>query len=286
MTAMNTKFFKKTIICGLIISFSGLSLTGISQSIKLEYKYPADKNLKYVTNTKIVEDMDVNGQSMMVNVARSLGCEIKGAGKVGQNVKVEVKIDSLYQNVESPQGNYGGSIKDVKGKSFNIIISPAGKLVDNSGGSKIVYKVEGGAETNIGQEFLNFFPSLPVKSIKPGDSWTTSDTINNQAAASKLWMPRETIYKFEGIEKSDGVDCARISATMTGTRKMITQSQGMEIHISGPFTGTETLLFAIKDGYFKKISISTNLNGKMEMPEQGMSFPVKMSIDAVSETGK
>jgi hypothetical protein len=283
---MKPKLFKQTILTGIIISFLGMSLTGISQGIKLEYKYSTDKNLKYVTKTTIVEDMDVNGQSMMVNVARYLGCEIKGAGKLGQNVKLEVKIDSLFQSIESPQGNTGGNIADVKGKTFNIVISPAGKIVDNSEGSKIVYTVEGGSETNIGQEFLNYFPSLPVKSIKPGDTWTTSDTINNQTAANKLWMPLESNYKFEGLEKIDGIDCAKITATLTGTRKMVTQSQGMEIHTTGPFTGTETILFAVKDGFFRKLTITTKMDGKIEMPDQGMSFPVKMTIDATSETVK
>jgi hypothetical protein len=283
---MKPKLFKQTILTGIIISFLGMSLTGISQGIKLEYKYSTDKNLKYVTKTTIVEDMDVNGQSMMVNVVRYLGCEIKGAGKLGQNVKLEVKIDSLFQSIESPQGNTGGNIADVKGKTFNIVISPAGKIVDNSEGSKIVYTVEGGSETNIGQEFLNYFPSLPVKSIKPGDTWTTSDTINNQTAANKLWMPLESNYKFEGLEKIDGIDCAKITATLTGTRKMVTQSQGMEIHTTGPFTGTETILFAVKDGFFRKLTITTKMDGKIEMPDQGMSFPVKMTIDATSETVK
>jgi hypothetical protein len=283
---MKTLALKKTIIAGLIILLSGVAMNGYSQSVKLEYKYPADKNIKYVTKTKIVEDMDVNGQSMMVNVARYLGCEIKGAGKIGQNVKVEIKIDSLFQNVESPQGNTGGNISEVKGKTFNMVISPSGKLVDNSDGNKIVYTVEGGTETSIGQEFLSYFPALPVNSVKPGDTWTTNDTIDTKTPANKLWMPLESNYKYEGIEKVDGVDCAKITATLTGTRKMVTQSQGMEIHTSGPFTGTETFLFAVKDGYFKKLTITTRMDGKIEMPDQGMSFPVVMNIDATSETAR
>jgi hypothetical protein len=283
---MKPHLVKKAVIAGLIISLSAVSFRGYSQGVKLEYKYPADKSIKYVAKTKIIEDMDVNGQSMMVNVVRYLGCEIKGAGKVAQDIKVVVKIDSLFQNVESPQGTNGGSINEVKAKTFNIVISPSGKLVDNSDGSKIVYTTEGGTETNIGQEFLNFFPSLPSKIVKPGDTWTTSDTIENKTPANKLWMPLESDFKFEGIENIDGVDCAKITATLSGTRKMVTQSQGMEIHTTGPFTGTQTLLFAVKEGYFKKLTISTKMDGKIEMPDQGMSFPVVMNIEATSEAVK
>ena len=64
----------------MTIVFSGMLLNGYSQSFKLEYKYPAVRAIKYVTNTKIVTE----------------------------NVKLEIKIDSLSLNVESPQGAAGG----------------------------------------------------------------------------------------------------------------------------------------------------------------------------------
>ena len=54
----------------------------------------------------------------------------KAARKTGDNLNLEITIDSMAQNVESPQGTAGGPIVDVKGKSFNMVISPAGKTVD------------------------------------------------------------------------------------------------------------------------------------------------------------
>ena len=70
--------------------------------------------------------MDVNGQSMLVNVAISMGCELRLSKNWQKTIKIEVKIDSMgLQSVESPQGTAGGSINDVKGKVFNIVISPA-----------------------------------------------------------------------------------------------------------------------------------------------------------------
>lgn len=283
---MKTRLPKMFVVTLLSILLSVISIKAYSQSVKLEYKYSPDRSIKYISSTKIVQDMDVNGQSMLVNIARYMGCEIRGAGKAGQNVKVDVKIDSLFQNVESPQGSTGGTINEVKGKTFSIVISPTGKLIDNTDGSKIVYNVEGSGETNIGQEFLNYFPELPVTGVKPGDTWTTRDTINNTTATNKLWMPLESTYKFEGMEKVDGADCAKITATLTGSRKMVTHSQGMEIHMTGPFTGIQTLLFNVKDGYFEKVTISTKMNGNIEIPDQGMSFTVVMNVDATTERGK
>lgn len=281
----------------LILILSGIFSLGYSQKksetspvksgVKLEYNYPTGKSLKYVSDTKIVEDMDINGQSMLVNVAMYMGCVVTSSGKVGENLKLEIKIDTLTQNVESPQGSTGGSINDVKGKVFNMIITPAGKTMDLSEASNIVYTVEGSGETNLAQAFLNYFPALPKEGVKPGDTWVTNDTIDNKEKSNTVWMPVESTNKFEGIENIDGIDCAKITATLTGTRKMTNQSQGMgEIHTSGPFTGTQILLFAVKEGYLVKETVTTKMTGNIEIPDQNMSFTVVMDVTSTNEVVK
>ena len=283
---MKTQLFKNLLLTGVLIILSGLLICGYSQSVKLEYKYPVGRAIKYVTDIKIVQDMDVNGQSMLVNIGRYMGCEVKAAGNVAKNVKLEIKIDTMEQNVESPQGTAGGTIAEVKGKSFNIVITPAGKVVDLSEASKIVYTIEGSGESSLSTEFLNYFPALPDKEIKPGDTWVSIDTLDSKTVNNTIWMPVESTFKFEGVENIDGVDCAKLTATLSGSRKMTTKSQGMEIHTSGPFTGTETLVFAIKEGYYVKESVSTKMTGNIEIPDQNMSFPVVMTVNSDNEIAK
>jgi hypothetical protein len=164
-----------------------------------------------------------------------------------------------------------------------MIISPSGKIIDLSGASKVVYTVEGSGESNMNQSFLNYFPSLPKNSVQPGETWTSNDTIDSKSQANSVFMPLEAAYKFEGIEKINGSDCAKITATLTGTRKMTTQSQGMEIHTSGPFTGTQTLYFAVNEGYFVKQTVVSKMTGNIEIPDQNMSFPVVMTITSTNE---
>jgi hypothetical protein len=293
---MKNLHVKNLVSKGLILFLSGIYSLGYSQkksndplpngSVKLEYNYPAGKTFKYVTDSKIVQDMDVNGQSMLVNIAVYLGCEVKSAGKQAENLNLEIKIDSMAQSIESPQGSTGGTINDVKAKVFNMIISPSGKIVDLSGASKIVYTVEGSGESNLEQGFLNFFPALPKTTVKTGDTWVSDDTIQTKTEHMSLLMPMHSEYKFEGIEKIAGIDCAKISATVSGTRKMTAQSQGMEIHTSGPFTGTQTIFFAINEGYFIKESVVSKMTGNIEIPDQNMSFPVVMTITSTNEIVK
>jgi hypothetical protein len=254
--------------------------------VMLKYNYPEGKTFKYATDTKIIEDMDVNGSSMLVNISMSMGCEIKATGKQAENLKLEVKVDSMAQNVESPQGTVGGPINDLKGKVFNMIISPTGKAVDVSEASKITYTIEGGGENSLSQTFSSYFPSLPAGEVKPGDTWASNDTIDSKSPSNTLWMPVESKFKFDGMENVNGVDCARISATQSGTRKMTTQSQGMDIHVSGPYTGTQILFFAVKEGYLVKESVTSKMTGNIEIADQGMSFPVVMTINSGKEITK
>ena len=67
---------------------------------------------------------------------------------------------------------------------------------------------------------------------------------------------------------------------------MTTQSQGMEIRTSGPFTGTRVLLFAVKEGYLVKESVTTKMTGNIEIPDQNMTFPVVMDITSVNQIVK
>jgi hypothetical protein len=289
---MKTINFKNLALAFSILMLAGISSAGYSQKkpetapvkggIKIVYNYPEGKTFKYVSDSKIVQDMDVNGQSMLVNVAMYMGCEVKAAGKTGENLRLEIKIDSMKQEVESPQGTAGGPINDVKGKVFNMVISPSGKIVDLTEAAKIVYTMEGSGESNLTQAFLNYFPSLPSNEVKTGDTWVSNDTINNKSQTNSMYMPIEANYKFEGIENIDGIDCAKITASLSGTRKMTTQSQGMEIKTSGPYTGTQVMFIALKEGYLLKESVTTKMTGTIDIPDQNMSFPVVMTVTATN----
>jgi hypothetical protein len=293
---MKNSNFKDLAITLIILVFFGISSSGYSQSktkkpsdntaVKLEYNYPEGKTFKYVTDSKIVQDMDVNGQSMLVNVSMYMGCKVKAAGKLSGNLVLEITIDSMAQNIESPQGSAGGPIMDISGKAFNMVISPAGKTIDLTEASKIVYTVEGSGENTLTQAFLNYFPALPKNGVNPGDTWVTSDTIDSKTSTNTMWMPVESNFKFEGIENVDGIDCAKITAVLSGSRKMITQAQGMEIHTSGPYTGTQILYFAVKDGYLVKDTITTKMKGTIEIPDQNLSFPVVMNVTATNQIVK
>ncbi len=288
-----TKFFSfkavfaSAVTLALLIIAPGLNQDCYAQSpegtIKMVYNYPSDVPLKYRAEGKIVQDMDINGQSMLVNISTYTGCSINSAGTNNGNLVLEIKIDSMAQNIDSPQGVYGGPFTEVTGKSFKITIAPDGKTIDLSGAAEIPITIPGSGDSDASQTFSDFFPVLPDNPVSVGDTWVTHDTSSIKNETTSRWMPVESECKFEGYEDLDGIKCAKITASMKGTMKITNQSQGMEVTSSGTLTGERTLYFAVDKGYYIKEVVKSQMNGTVEITDQGMSFPVVMDINTTNE---
>ena len=253
----------------------------------LTYHFPSDKAVKYLNVSKIVQNMDINGQSMMVNVSSVVGCSIKSTGTMDKNLKLEVRIDTMAQFIESPQGSAGGVNNEVRGKVFTMALSPAGKEVDISEAKKIIINIEGSGQSDAGQSFTDFFPDIPSGSVNPGYTWSVTDTVDSKSASMSMAMIIKSDNKLEGFENVNGFNCARISSVLAGTRDMITQSQGMDIKTTGSFTGNSLLFFAVSEGYFIKQTTTTKMTGTIEIATpENMTFPLIMETTSVNELKK
>lgn len=287
---MKSKFTKCLIYAGLFVIFSGICTVLLSQNtsgkIKLVYNYPADKTISYLSNSTMAQIMEIQGQTMQTDIIAAFGCSMKSAGSQDKNLKLEIRIDTLGQTVNSPMGGSGGSIQGIQGKICNIIISPEGKVVDISEAASIVYNVEGSGESNMTQNISELFPLLPSNPVALGDAWNLTDSISTKSSTMTMKVVDNTINKLEGIEKINGIECARISSEHSGLWTMAVQSQGMDIYIKGPFTGTSECLFAIKEGYLVKNSASTKMTGTLDITSQGMSMPIVINLKSVNEVKK
>jgi hypothetical protein len=285
---MKNQFVKSLFYAGLIVMFSGICSNVLCQNtagaVKIAYNYPADKAIRYLGTNVMTLIMDIQGQSMQVDENSAFGCFVKSAGKQENNLKIEIKVDTLGQTTNSPMGGSGGAIQDIKGKTFNIIISPEGKMVDISGAAAFIITREGSGESNMSQTFSDFFPVLPSKAVATGDTWNSTDSLTTISTAMTMTTIDNTINKLEGFETVNGIECAKISSQHSGKISMKIQSQGNDLSIKGPFTGTSEFLFAVKEGYFIKMTSSTKVNGIQEMTSpQAMTFPIVMDVKSVNE---
>jgi len=269
----------------IILMFFISPVRAIAQenSLKLTYSYPADTPVKYVTIGKIVQDMNVEGQSIVVNVQSILGATVKSTGAADNNLKLVVTIDTIAQTIETPGGINGGAIKEVTGSFFTMTLSPQGVETDMSAAENLKITAPDGTVTTAAQSFQEFFPDVPEEAIAPGHKWTGTDTIYSKTSAVSIVMIVKAENKFEGFELLNDINCAKITFTLSGTRLMKTRTQDMDLNISGPFTGTGVLYFSPEKGYFLKQEISTTMKGQIEVVEQNVSFPVTLTMNSTTE---
>ena len=87
-------------------------------------------------------------------------------------------------------------------------------------------------------------------SLSPGETWRSTDTADLVTPAMSMRTITNSGSKYEGNEKVNGIECARITSDLEGTQTMSTEAQGMGVFTSGSFEGKSTLFFAIREGYF------------------------------------
>jgi hypothetical protein len=260
------------------ILFMALGFNAFSQkSVDFSYRYPLNP-VSYLHKQNIHEILDIQGQSMDVYVTGLTGCNVKSAGSKNNLVNLAVTIDTLAQVVDSPQGVMGGGIGEVKGKTFNITIRNNGKVADISGAVATTFVVQGQGQSNLSGTFTDFFPVLPEGKVNVGYSWTSVDTVNVESGMNSQVTIMNSDNKFEGFEDVEGMSCAKISSTTSGTSNMKNESQGMSMQTSGNFTGTSTTWFSPEKGYFVKFNSTTKMTGNVNMPNEGYSFPVVLDI--------
>jgi hypothetical protein len=150
-----------------------------------------------------------------------------------------------------------------------MVLSSLGSEVDVSGAESITYEFM--TETrNVASGFRSFFPDLPGKAIEVGDSWPSSNVINESTAAGNVRMDLQYINTLNGFETVDGMKCARITSKITGK----ISGSGFDWVLEGTYKGTDVWNFAPKEGiYVQSTSDSVSEMTISVSGEQAMTIP-------------
>jgi hypothetical protein len=274
------------VISSTSFTYNSRSISGPKDPVRFVYSFNVGKPVTYFSSTVVIQAMDINGQTVNVQVNNDLAYTVKFEGKAGDNLKLLITIDSLTTKTESMQGSTGGKIKDVGGKSFNLILSPSGKIIDASEAEKIEYSADGTQKSSMLQFFSHNFPEVPEKQVSIGDTWIKNDTLRAKTSTSITTQIVTSTNKFDGIEKINGVDCAKITSSITGNMQATVQNNGMDIFMNGPLQGNVTIFFALTEGYLVKQDVSSKVNGNIEITgAQNMTFPMVMETNSKVVTG-
>jgi len=242
-------------------------------SVVLEYKMPTGRVLTYQDKSEGSEVTEVMGQSMDTQTTNTSTVTFKAKGLKDKNFLVAVTVDDMAATVaSSAQGDMSPDMSSVKGKSFDMVFSPLGSEIDVAGAEAITYEFATGTR-NLAAGFKMFFPDLPGKPVKIGDTWNSSDGVEEKMGEVTLRIDVKSVHTLEGFETVDGMECARISTQVSGTVTGAGSQQGMDLNLTGTTKGKNVWYFAVKDGIYVKSASDSTTEMSIEVPAAGMTIP-------------
>jgi hypothetical protein len=175
---------------------------------------------------------------------------------------------------------------NLKGKQFTMSIKPDGKVVSYGQASDITYTAGSSGDSDLTSAFGGLLPSFSKKEANPGDIWAISDTTETKSRTLQTTTITTGTSTFIGFVTLSNRRCAQITNTIKGTRSMKMNSQGMDLVVNIPFTGTETVWFDSADGVLVKYESNTKGDGQVEISSMGMTIPVSMIATSVLDLKK
>jgi hypothetical protein len=265
------------VMAGLILAGAAIPKTGAAgnaeESVVLEYKMPAGQVLRYLSKDEMTQVSEAMGQKFETLATTTGTYSFQPKGRKEQNFLLAVSIDDMAMSITGTQGDLSPDLKSVKGKSFDMVLSPLGAEVDVSGAEPISYETLTGPR-NVAMTFKAFFPDLPGKPVKVGDSWPSNYAIDEKAGPVDIHFDFQNLNTLEGFETVDGRACARISAKVTGNISGTGSQQGVDMLFGGTMKGTDLWYFALKEGVFVKLTSELSSDMAISMSgAQSMTVP-------------
>jgi hypothetical protein len=245
------------------------------KGVGLEYKMPKGEALTYRSVSGSEQNMKVQGMEMKVTSDKKLVFTVTSKGTEQDKLRLGVTVDSLDASSTSMQGAMTADASGVVGKSFDMLLSPLGIESDLSGAAALEYDMGMAGKRSLSPDFQGFFPNLAGRRVSVGDTWTSTDTLNVDDGGSQIQVVLTSVNTLEGFEKVSGLDCARISAAVTGTLSGTGQQGGAQLSFNGTIEGQEVWYFARKKGVLVKTDSNSTVQNTVKVtgPQQ-MEIPV------------
>jgi hypothetical protein len=240
--------------------------------IVLEYKMPEGRILSYRTQGEVVESAEVMGQTRESHSTSDDSVSFKGKGRKGQDLLLGVTIDAMAVTVTGPQGDMTPDMTSLRGRSFDMVLSPQGSEVDVSGAEAITFEAASGPRS-VATGFKLFFPDLPGRPVQIGDSWPSGGGTTEKTGGIEIRLEFQNVNTLEGLEMIDGRECARIRSDVTGSITGSGSQQGMDMVFSGTGKGTDLWYFAVKEGIYVKSTSDMKMDISITLSALGQTLP-------------
>ena len=230
----------------------------------LTYRMGDGNPYSYSNSYTFDQVISVEGREISIQIAVTTGFSVIPRGLSAANQELGVKLDKVEVFITTPQGRMAPDTTPVIGKSFDMVLSPRGEEVELKGTEDLVYEVAPGKSRNVSAFFQNIFPDLPEGAIRVGDSWTSSDIVEDKSKDGEVIMTFNNNHTLDGYETIDGYECARIKNTFTGKLSGKAKEGPMDLDINGIIEGSETWYFAYREGVLVKSTATGTSKGTIK----------------------
>src|SRR5512136_2324976 len=184
---------------GTVLATPAAPKASAAAATVLAYKLPAGRALTYQAKTEESQIMEGMGQSMDTSTSSVSDFTFKGKGLKEKDLLMGVTIDGMSVSVTGPQGDMSPDLSSVKGKSFDMVLSPLGAEIDVTGAEALSYSIAGESRS-ISSAFKGFFPDLPGKLVKIGDTWPATTTADEKTGAMTIKIALQFVHTLEAFE--------------------------------------------------------------------------------------
>jgi hypothetical protein len=238
-----------------------------ASGVTLSYRLPEERVLRYETVIDQSQDMEVMGRTRDLGYGRTIGFSVTSEGASEEGQQLAISIDSMTVRLDSPRGKVQREIREVLGKSFELVLSPAGEELSLSGADAIGYDLPTGVRQSVEADFQALFPDLPATPVVAGDTWTSRERIINEALGSPVPIELHYVNTVDGFEVVDGKNCVKVSSRMNAelADRVETPDDAPRPYLPfrGGIVGTAVSYFAYEEGILVRKSVTLRAAGTL-----------------------
>ena len=278
------KFLPVVTILLLIIIFSGCAvktkmLAPPPQAPVLKYVIPEGQPFTYKTSSGYYQTISMMGVPIKTTVLKDMIVTFYQIAFAEDAYQLQMMIKDVAMKVTAPGTNITPDLSKIPGNSFEMTVTNTGEEIGLMGADELTYSLGDEGEQNMESEFEHFFPDLPEQPLNPGDTWTSTDTIDVSGGGMETVVVIQSENTLVGYELIKGHECAKITSVYTSSVTSSGTKEGANIDSAIEMEGKETLYFDFKLGVIVQQTSTGSGDGTVKISGQNeMTLPMSQTV--------
>ncbi len=252
------------VLLGILLAAAGI--VNAQKAYDLKYKPVPGISYYFTGKGNAQAYQNIQGQERDIVSSNYIRYKIM-VDKLGENYSAIITFDSLFSKTAAAEAEIVDNGELEKGKSLNLIFTSSGNKIE----SKEIDKI-----TGLRNFSSHMFIRLPENPIKPGDKWFFQD---KDSSNNRFVTLSNTNYKFEGIEKKNGIECAKISFNSTSDSKIEGKDNNLYVVRKGKITSEGIIYFDIEKGMILEFGEKSNGVFTVNISDYGIEFPMTTKVN-------